>query len=92
MTLPCPDGARGRCGCAGRRCLPRWGKDASIGRAPVLAFWSVSSRRRFLRARFPDSARAGMAAEAAFLPFPRCFPFRRGYGGLCPHPLKGLVP
>ena len=30
--------------------------------------------------------------KLAFLPFPGCFPFRRGYGGLRPHPLKGHWP
>ena len=46
----------------------------------------------FLHASRPVP-RAGLTgADDGFLPHPGCFRFRRGHGGLRPHPLKGLVP
>ena len=45
-TLPCPNGARGRCGVRRRRCLPRWGKGAAVWRA---WFWLVRGEMLFMR-------------------------------------------
>ena len=90
-ALPCPYGQE-RCGGAGRRCLPRRGRSASFGRAPgfgdlgALTAGGMLPRASFLRAR------AGLAARRESSALPRDSPFRRGYDGLCPYPLKGLVP
>ncbi len=81
---------KGRCGGAGRRCLPRRGRSASFGRAPgfgdlgALTAGGMLPRASFLRAR------AGLAARRESSALPRDSPFRRGYDGLCPSRSRDL--
>ena len=91
-ALPCPlgQGALGSLGATLLAC----GKGASGRRALVLPHGVFGAGGIFLRASRPVP-RAGLTgADYGFLPHPHpgCFRCRRGYGGLCPHPLKDHWP
>ena len=91
LALLAPPG-QGRCGGAGRRCLPaartlrvtraRFGRLVMLAAGEIfgLASWLAVGRAR----------NAGRGALSSPLPSSRRF--RRGYGGLCPPPRKGVIP
>ena len=90
-ALPCPLGQGALSGRGAT--LLACGKGAS-GKARAGFFRLVClGQAEFSARKPPRSARAGLTgADDGFLPHPGCFRFRRGHGGLRPHPLKGLVP
>ncbi len=87
-----PEPGKGRCGGAGWRCLPRWGKGALGGRAPVWAMACWLAEGAFLRARGSGSGARERWAGHIVSSVSARFAIRRGYGGPCPHPLKDHWP
>ena len=92
-ALPCPTGARGAVKVWERRCLPaaralRWGA-RPVWRYGALAVSGLPANISRLVA-----GRAGKGTAGRGFPFPVRADgrFRRGYGGLRPHPLKGHWP
>ena len=79
-TLP-RRGAGGAAESAGRRCLVPDGTRGALERRA--RFWAGFMNRLAGAPR--------LAARRAPLQ-PGCLAMRRGYGGRCPHPLKGFIP
>lgn len=71
--------------------LLAYGKGASLARAGF-GVWYVCSGRTVRHASTPVPRARGWQCNRCTSFHPGHSPIRRGYGGLRPHPLKGLVP
>ena len=65
-----------------------WVTRARFGRLVMLAAGEIFGLASWLAVGRARNAGRGALSS----PLPRSRRFRRGYGGLCPHPLKGFIP
>ncbi len=91
LTLPCPDRARGAAGVRGGAACPGGARALWEG-ARRLGYGMLVSGGSIFACKGTWLWRAGTVAGHIVSSGSARFAMRRGYGGLCPHPLKGHWP
>ena len=92
LTLPCPGGARGAARVRSGAACPVGTRALRKGARRILGVRGGYGGRILFACKPSCLGARGAAAQRSTAFHPGHFPFRRGYGGPCPHPLKDLWP